>query len=189
MTCSTLDCMGDDGHEGRCCNADGELLYSRGANPGDYYYLQDSLRDITGIQDVVSGVGAGKGVNPKDQMGMMKLPMFSVIPPASMIYEARAMQYGAHLAPKADGTLGYGRYNWRENKVVMSIYLDAIVRHLLGLYDGEDNADDSGVPHLGHIKACCGILADAKENGNLVDDRPTPGPAARLLHDAKTRRD
>ena len=127
--------------------------------------------------------------NPKDLMGCKKVPMLSVIPPASIIYEGLAMRYGAHLAPKADGTLGYGPFNWRENNVVASIYVDACMRHLMSWVDGEANASDSDVPHLGHAKACLGILADAIENGNLVDDRPSPGPAARLLEQHKVEKE
>ena len=35
-----------------------------------------------------------------------------------------------------------------------------------------DNDPESGVCHLGHIMACCGILLDAQAQGKLVDDRP-----------------
>lgn len=63
----------------------------------------------------------------------------------------------------------------------MTVYLHAIERHLLALWDGEDVTDDSGVPHLGSIVACAAILADAREGGFLVDDRPPQGPATRLL--------
>jgi hypothetical protein len=80
-----------------------------------------------------------------------------------------------------DGAKKYGRYNWRSNKVVASVYADAALRHILAWYDGEECAPDSGVPHLGHAKACLGILADAIETGNLIDDRPPGGKAAALL--------
>jgi hypothetical protein len=63
----------------------------------------------------------------------------------------------------------------------MTVYLDAMERHLLALRDGEDVAEDSKVPHLGHIIACGAILADALEGGFLIDDRPLKGPAAKVL--------
>lgn len=123
-----------------------------------------------------------KGTNPKDLVGVKKVPNLSVIPPASIIYEGLAMRYGAYEAPLADGiTHGYGPFNWRKNKVVASIYIDACIRHLMDWWDGQECASDSGAPHLGHAKACLGILADAIEGGNLVDDRPPAGPAAELL--------
>lgn len=109
--------------------------------------------------------------NPKDLLGVKKVPM-NLLPAAGRIEGARGMAHGAAK---------YGPYNWREKKIKMSIYLDAIERHLVALYDGEDTADDSGVSHLGHIIAGASILCDAKEFGNLIDDRPAPGPAGKLL--------
>ncbi len=109
--------------------------------------------------------------NPKDAAGVLKVPL-GLFPAAGTIYGALAFR---------DGAARYGAYNWREKKVRMTVYLDAIERHLLALRDGQDVAEDSGIPHLGHIIACAAILADAKEGGFLVDDRPRPGPAAALL--------
>jgi hypothetical protein len=80
-----------------------------------------------------------------------------------------------------DGARKYQAFNWRTKKVVASIYMSAAQRHLLAWFDGEDNASDSGIPHLAHAKACLGILIDALETGNLVDDRPALGAAARIL--------
>lgn len=109
--------------------------------------------------------------NPKDLVGAKKVPL-GLLPAAGIIYGAVAM---------ADGAAKYGPYNWRDKKVRMTIYLDAIERHLLAMRDGEDNASDSHHPHLGHIIACASILADAVEGDFLLDDRPLPGPAARVL--------
>jgi hypothetical protein len=84
-----------------------------------------------------------------------------------------------------NGADKYGPYNWRDKKVRMTIYLDAIERHLLALRDGEDIAEDSKVPHLGHIIACGALLADAVEGDFLIDDRPAKGPAAKVLEKYK----
>lgn len=118
--------------------------------------------------------------NPKDLMGVKKPPL-SLIPPVGLIHEAMAMKYGAYEAKQKDGTLGYGPYNWRSNKVQAMIYIDAIMRHAQCYLDREDIAKDSKVHHLGHIKACCSILLDAIEAGNLVDNRPLKGNAAAVL--------
>lgn len=112
-------------------------------------------------------------INPKDLIGIRK-PRLSLVSPASVIYEALAMQ---------DGADKYSPYNWRKKKVKASIYMDACLRHLFGWFDGEESAEDSGLPHLAHAKACLGILIDALESGNLVDDRPVPGPAGRLIRE------
>lgn len=109
--------------------------------------------------------------NPKDLVGLKKVQL-GLLPAAGKIYGALAMQ---------DGARKYTAYNWRDKKVLMTVYLDAIERHLLALRDGEDQSSDAKVPHLGHIIACASILADAEAGGFLIDDRPLPGPAAALL--------
>lgn len=109
--------------------------------------------------------------NPKDLIGAMK-PRLSLVPPAGLVYAALAMANGADK---------YGAYNWREKKVQAMIYLEACVRHTLSFQDGEENARDSGVPHLAHALACLLILIDAKETGNLIDNRPKGGVTAALI--------
>lgn len=111
------------------------------------------------------------GTNPKDLLGIKKVSL-SKVPPSSIIYMALAMQ---------DGAQKYGPYNWRKNKVIASIYVDACMRHLLAWFDGQENAEDSGFPHLAHALACLGIIVDAKETGNLVDDRPVSGVTPELI--------
>jgi len=71
-----------------------------------------------------------------------------------------------------DGAGKYSSYNWRDNKVQADIYVDACMRHLLAWFEGEEFAEDSGCHHLGHARACLGILLDAQATGNLVDNRP-----------------
>ena|SRR5882672_3655199 len=114
---------------------------------------------------------ADANANPKDLIGAKKVNI-GLLPGAGKIYGALAMENGAAK---------YGPYNWRNKKVLYTIYLDAIERHLLALRDGENDASDSKVPHLGHIIACASILADAEAGGFLIDDRPLPGPVADIL--------
>lgn len=111
------------------------------------------------------------GINPKDQIGLKKVSL-SKIPVAGLIHEAMAMK---------DGAAKYGPHNWRENPVIGTVYVDAALRHIFAWFDGENEAADSGVHHLGHAKACLGILLDAMETGNLDDDRPIPGKAAEMF--------
>lgn len=111
------------------------------------------------------------GTNPKDLLGIKKVQL-NLVPPSSIIYQALAME---------DGAKKYGPYNWRENKVIASIYVAAAMRHLQQWYDGEELAADSQKPHLAHALACLGIIVDAKETGNLVDDRPLPGAASAMI--------
>lgn len=106
------------------------------------------------------------GTNPKDLLGAKKVSLTK--------FPAVAILHGAHAM--MDGARKYGPYNWRENKVICSIYIDAAERHLREWFDASiEVAEDSDVDHLGHALACIAIILDAKETGNLVDDRPKPG--------------
>ena len=99
--------------------------------------------------------------NPKDLLGQKKVPM-SQVPPIAIAVEAQAM---------LDGTLKYGYRNYRDKKVRATIYVDACLRHLYAWLEGQETADDSGIHHLGHARACLGILLDAQANNTLLDDR------------------
>lgn len=109
--------------------------------------------------------------NPKDRVGMKKPPL-ELIPPVALIHESMAFK---------DGAKKYGPYNWRDEKVSARIYVAAAMRHLQEWLDGEELSQDAHVHHLGHARACCGILLDAQSLGQLVDDRPKPGKAAELI--------
>jgi hypothetical protein len=109
--------------------------------------------------------------NPKDIVGQTK-PQLHLVPPALMIWVAKAME---------DGARKYSPFNWRDKQVRTTVYIAAALRHLMALIDGEDCAEDSGLPHEAHVAACMGILLDAKAIGNLIDDRPVKGPANTLI--------
>lgn len=109
--------------------------------------------------------------NPKDLIGQTK-PQLHLVPPALLIHASKAMENGAKK---------FGAYNWREKKVRSTVYISAALRHLMAFLDGEDIAADSGVHHAAHAAACLGIVLDALETGNLIDDRPKKGAAAALI--------
>ena len=111
--------------------------------------------------------------NPKSIYGIVKPPMH-LVPPAAKIYLAMGFKNGAEK---------YGPYNWRENAVAASVYIGAALRHVDQWWDGEESASDSGVHHLAHALSCLSIIVDGKETGNLIDDRPLPGCASRLIAD------
>ena len=110
-------------------------------------------------------------MNPKDRIGLTK-PQIHLVPPSAIIYFAKAMENGAKK---------YGPYNWRNNPVNYTVYLSAMLRHILQLIDGEDIAQDSGTHHLAHVGASAAILLDALATGNLIDDRPVKGAASSLI--------
>lgn len=109
--------------------------------------------------------------NPKTRVGLTK-PSLRAIPSSALLHLGAAME---------DGRKKYGLFDWREHAVSASVYEDAIWRHMLAWRDGEDLAADSTHHHLAHVMACCAILLDAIEVGNLNDDRGLPGTAPAML--------
>jgi hypothetical protein len=104
-------------------------------------------------------------------MGKLKVPMHS----DSAFCEdsfAKALE---------DGGNKYGPYNWREEKISISVYYAAFQRHMDAYWDGENIAEDSGVHHVAHAMACCALILDADSVGMLIDDRPPPGATPELL--------
>jgi hypothetical protein len=90
-------------------------------------------------------------------------PQMSGIPPIALLALGAAMQ---------DGVNKYGLTNWRDSQVSATVFYDAMMRHLLAWYSGEDCAADSHVVHLGHLMAGAAILLDAELHGCLNDNRP-----------------
>lgn len=110
--------------------------------------------------------------NPKTAFGATK-PGIHAVPPVALLHLGLAM---------ADGKRKYGLTNWRENHVTAYIYYEAAFRHLASWWDGEQDAQDSGVHHLGHVMGCCAILLDAEAGGCLIDDRPrVPGKFSEMV--------
>lgn len=114
--------------------------------------------------------------NPKDAIGAAKLPLH--LWPAS----ATAMGCLGIL----EGMGKYGRNNFRAAPVRASIYVDACKRHLEAWFEGEENAPDSGSPHLANALASLAILVDAQMAGTLIDDRNFNGAGYRELIDKLT---
>ena len=109
--------------------------------------------------------------NPKDIFASRKV-VLGLLPGAGKIYGALATMLGAKK---------YGPYNWRENAIKHTVYLDAAERHLMAIRDGQWLDPESGVPHWGHIIASASIVLDANSVGKLIDDLPLPGKAAEIL--------
>lgn len=103
------------------------------------------------------------GENPKDRLGVKK-PSVSMFVPLTALYR--------WLGVMMLGAAKYGPFNWRKNAVKHSVYINAARRHLDLLEAGQDNDEESGEPHEAHVMACMGIVIDARETGNLIDDRP-----------------
>jgi len=135
-------------------------------NPSDWfcYGLGGSLSkiDCEVVQDTVVIGSVSDDVNPKAQIGSYALPMGMISP-----------LFAAHVAlGKLNGAEKYGLANYIGTEVVMSIYLDAIQRHLDKIKMGEVVDEVDGVNHFGAIGANCDIILSAQAAGTLIDDRP-----------------
>jgi hypothetical protein len=108
-------------------------------------------------------LGQGQYVdgNPKTQFGIAK-PGEYYTPPIPF-YEYSL----AHL----QGALKYGPFNWRDDPVSISTYLDAVKRHIDLYKAGQQQASDTGIHHLAHAMTCLSIVIDAEYHGTLIDDR------------------
>ena len=111
-----------------------------------------------------------KPSNPKDALGIMKVP-FSTIPAPVMAEVGIAMYEGARK---------YGRHNYRSIGVRASVYYDAVFRHMISWWEGEDTDPDSGLHHV--IKAITSlvVIRDAMIQNKFVDDRPPKSPSCWL---------
>lgn len=108
------------------------------------------------------GLTASTKENKKDAIGATKAST-ACIPSAAIFALGAAMQDGANK---------YGAFNYRDTQVTASVFFNAMMRHMLDWYEGENYAPDSKVHHLGHLAACCAIVLDGISNGNFIDDRP-----------------
>jgi hypothetical protein len=106
--------------------------------------------------------GPLKPSNPKDVLGSSRVPLTTVSAYA-IAEESLAM---------VEGLCKYGKYNYRGVGARISIYLDAAMRHLMKFQNGEERDPETGVHHLGSVRACMGIILDCAAMGNLMDDRP-----------------
>ncbi len=104
-----------------------------------------------------------KPTNPKDIAGSNKVPINSMISGAVKAEIAAAL---------LEGSLKYGRHNYRQEGVRASIYYDALGRHSDAWWEGEDVDPDSGINHLSKAIAGLMILRDCQIRGMMNDDRP-----------------
>lgn len=133
---------------------------------GDFYDQQ--------IDNMLWGVKAaaiGGSTKPLDVDTNLKTaaaagkPKMSDVPPIALFALGAAM---------SDGARKYGTVNWRATGSTSSVFYDAMMRHLVAWYSGEDFAEDSGIHHLAHLMASCAILLDSSLHNKLNDNRPEP---------------
>src|SRR6185503_11751438 len=118
-------------------------------------FMSPKRKTLPNLKDI-------KDSNPKDAVGVLK-PGISNVPMFPLMELAVAM---------GEGAVKYGRHNYRAIGVRASVYVDAIMRHLVSFWEGEDIDEVSGLPHIIKIMACCVVLRDAQMMGKYYDDRP-----------------
>lgn len=116
-------------------------------------------RDVQAHQ---SSQPAAKPTNPKDLIGVNKVPM-------STVSAAVLAEVGVAML---EGAAKYGRHNYRADGVRASIYYDATMRHLMGWWEGEDIDPGSGLHHVTKAISSLVVLRDAMIQGAYTDDRP-----------------
>ncbi len=107
-----------------------------------------------------------KDSNPKEALGVKKVPLH-VVPSKPLLEVGLAMMEGGRK---------YGAHNYRQIGVRMSTYYDAIMRHVVSWWEGEDIDPDSGIHHLVKAMACLFVVRDGMHMGNCIDDRPIQYP-------------
>ena len=103
-----------------------------------------------------------KDTNPKDAIGISKAPM-------STVSAAVLMEVGVAML---EGASKYGRHNYRAAGVRASVYYDALMRHAMTWWEGEDLDPDSGMSHITKAIATLVVLRDAMLQDKFTDDRP-----------------
>ena len=104
----------------------------------------------------------GKPSNPKDSLGIRKAGLHCV--PCQPLYELGLAML--------EGGRKYGAHNYRAIGVRASVYYDAVLRHIMAWWEGEDIDPDSGVAHIVKAIACLFVMRDAELIGKYEDDRP-----------------
>lgn len=103
-----------------------------------------------------------KETNPKDNVGVKKVPLHVVSSPVMM--ELGLAMLG--------GDRKYGGHNYRVSGVRASVYYDATMRHLMHWWEGTDIDEDSGLSHITKAMSSLMVLRDAMLNNMWKDDRP-----------------
>lgn len=105
-----------------------------------------------------------KDTNPKDAVGIRKAPM-------STVSAAVLAEVGVAML---EGAAKYGRHNYRAAGVRASVYYDALQRHAMAWWEGQDIDPASGMHHITKAISTLVVLRDAMIQGMVTDDRPPP---------------
>lgn len=95
-------------------------------------------------------------------------PRMDLVPPSGVVAVAEILRYGAE-------TKGYGDRNWEKGLDWGRVY-GAAMRHLMAFWGGEDDDEESGLPHIWHAACNLFFLIEYAKTHPELDDRPTTLP-------------
>lgn len=130
--------------------------------PIDLSYLHEQETRTT------SSTGGQKG---------KKLAQVGALDPVAQIVVARVAGFGANK---------YAAFNYL-NGYEWSLSFNAMMRHALLFWAGEDIDEESGLPHMGHASWMAQSLISFQLRGLGTDDRP-PRLTDPMAHDPTCRR-
>lgn len=96
-----------------------------------------------------------------------KIAQLGAVDPAALLEVARVAGFGGQKYDRGNFLKGYA---W-------SLSFDALMRHLLAFWDGEETDPESGMPHMAHAAWHCLALISFSQRKLGTDDRYHP-PAA-----------
>jgi hypothetical protein len=124
-----------------------------------FHEMPPSNRPTEGIGDIDSD---DKGTGARYNNGKPKL---SLIPLVTLYDEARVWEYGEKK---------YKAWNWTKG-MQWSVPLECALRHLARWQAGEENDEESGLPHLAHAMCNLRMLTLYAKTYTEGDDRPPAG--------------
>lgn len=146
-----------------------KIIKTTNSSPiAEYVQLSDDLIDITDIMENYSQTFTDlrkhdiKDGNPKDSVGVKKVPLHVVSCPVLMELGLAMME----------GDRKYGGHNYRVAGVRASVYYDATMRHMMSWWEGQDIDEDSKLSHVTKAISSLMVLRDAMINDMWNDDRP-----------------
>ena len=99
-------------------------------------------------------------VGMRHNVGKPKLS-FNLLGKESLEAESKVWEFGSTK---------YARGNWLKGNYITEA-ADSLARHLVKFMNGEENDDETGLPHTAHIQCCARILNQTFLTKPELDDR------------------
>lgn len=134
-----------------------EIIDIRPDRPGEVWFGQPAQDPTAGEVRSVSSTGAEKGVKPE---------ALALVPVGPLLKLARHYHQGAKK---------YSKDNWRGGYEWSKSY-EALMRHALAFWDGEDIDEETGSPHMAAVAFHAFALLEYMDTHPEFDDRYKPKP-------------